>query len=156
VKQFRAPWSASLIVVSLFATACCSGATIALIWKVRGPAVSVAVLPLGIVIAATLFTIRGYTVTSDAILVHRLFWKTLLPLTGLQSARFAPNSMRRSFRLFGNAGMFSYSGLYRNRLLGTYRAFVTDEHRTIVLEYPERIVLISPASPEEFVRELRR
>ena len=44
-------------------------------------------LPLAIILVAALFTIRGYTVTPDAVLVHRLFWTTRLPLGGLESAQ---------------------------------------------------------------------
>jgi hypothetical protein len=90
----------------------------------------VGVLLLVLVLGCALFAICGYTVTADTLLVHRLFWATRLPLRDLQSAQFQPNAMRWSLRLFGNGGFFSFSGLYRNSLLGFYRAFVTDRHRT--------------------------
>ncbi len=46
--------------------------------------------------------------------------------------------MRGSLRLFGNGGMFSITGLYRNRALGNYRAFVTDLKKTVVLRFMKR------------------
>jgi hypothetical protein len=61
--------------------------------------------------------------------------------------------MRWSIRTFGNGGFFSFSGFYRNKLLGAYRAFVTDRHQTVVLRYGGRTVVVSPSSPEEFAHE---
>jgi hypothetical protein len=111
-------------------------------------------IPLLILGGAALFTIRGYTLSSDAIFVRRLLWETRLPLAQLQSARFEPRAMRWSLRLFGNGGVFSFSGLFRNKTLGLYRAFVTDLHRTVVLHFPKRTIVLSPSDPAEFVRQI--
>jgi hypothetical protein len=154
MKHYRAPWSKSLIVISSLATALCLGIALGMVWNGRGIFPWLALLPLAIVICSAPFAIRGYSVTSDAILVHRLFWTTRLPLVGLQSAQFDPSAMRGSIRTFGNGGLFSFTGFFRNKLLGAYRAFVTDPRRTVVLHYSKRTVVVSPATPEEFVREL--
>jgi len=113
-----------------------------------------ALLPLAIIGAGALFTIRGYTVTDDALLVRRLFWTTRLPLAGLRSAQFEPDALRRSIRTLGNGGVFSFTGFFWSRKLGAHRAFVTDPHRTVVLQFAERTVVISPCPPEEFVRDI--
>ena len=111
-------------------------------------------LPLAIILGAAPFTIRGYTITADAILVHRLCWATRLPLQGLQSATAEPDAMRGSLRTFGNGGLFSFSGRYWSKHLGAYRALVTDPRRTVVLRYADRTVVLSPETPEQFVRDL--
>lgn len=154
MKHYKAPWSTSLIVISSLATVLCLGIALGMVWNGRGIFPWLALLPLAIVIGSAPFTIRGYTVTSDAILVHRLFWTTRLPLAGLQSAQFEPGAMRWSIRTFGNGGLFSFTGFFRNRLLGAYRAFVTDPRRAVVLHYSKRTVVVSPAAPEEFVHDL--
>jgi hypothetical protein len=51
--------------------------------------------------------------------------------------------------------VFSFTGLFRNRTLGMYRAFVTDPRRAVVLRLPRRTVVVSPADPEAFVREVQ-
>lgn len=154
MKNYQAPWSTSLIVISSLVTAFCVGVAITMLWSSRGMLPWLALLPLVIVCGGALFTVRGYTVTADAILVYRLFWTTRLSLAGLQSAKFEPDAMRRSLRTFGNGGLFSFSGLFRNKALGAYRAFVTDPHQTVVLHFPTRTVVISPSSPQEFVHEI--
>jgi hypothetical protein len=113
-----------------------------------------ALLPLVLLFGALPFIIRGYTITRDAILVHRLLWDTKLPRAGLESASAEPDAMKWSLRTFGNGGGFSITGWYYNKRLGSYRAFVTDPRRAVVLRYTNRRVVLSPDKPEEFVREL--
>jgi hypothetical protein len=154
MKHYKAPWSRSLIVVTSAVTLLLLGVTLGLTFYGRGVIPWAGALPLGILVCSIPFAIRGYTVTSDAILVHRLFWTTRLPLSGLESAKFEPEAMRGSIRTFGNGGLFSITGFFWNKALGAYRAFVTDQHQTVVLHYPGRTVVVSPSSPEEFVHDI--
>lgn len=111
-------------------------------------------LLLALVVGAAFFTIRGYAVTPGAILVQRLFWTTRLPLEDLESAEFRAHAMRGSIRTWGNAGLFSITGWYFSRSLGSYRAFVTNPSNIVVLRYSKRTVLVSPENPESFVSEV--
>ena len=159
MKHYEAPWSTSLIVMSVLTSVIClsvsSGAWWAAVAKHQAAPVRwVALLPLVILFCTALFTIRGYAITSDAILVHRLLWSTSLPRLGLQSARVEPDAMHGSIRTFGNGGAFSFSGFYYNKRLGSYRAFVTDPRRAVVLRYATRRVVVSPDAPESFVYDL--
>jgi hypothetical protein len=154
VKTFEALWGTALVVTSLLATLICFVVAILMLWRGPGWINWIAVVLLATICGGALFTIRRFTVTPDAILVHRLFWKTRLPLGGLQSAEFAPGAMRWSLRMFGNGGLFSFSGFFRNKTLGVYRAFVTDLRRTVVLRFPTRTVVVPPSAPEDFVRDL--
>ena len=155
MKTYKAPWCTLLIVVSALATLLCVGVT----WKNQPWAADhrdgwLAWLPLGLVFGCALFTIRGYTITPDAILVHRLLWATRVPRAGLQSARVDPKSLRWSIRTFGNGGFFSASGFYWNKSLGFYRAFITDPRRAVILRFARRTFVVTPDAPEEFVKEL--
>ncbi len=155
MKSYKAPWSKLLIGTSAFSSMLCLGIGVVVTQRSNDALWWLAWLPLALAIGCALFTVRGYTITPDAILVHRLLWATDLPRVGLESARFLPNAMRRSIRTFGNRGFFSFSGFYWNKALGAYRAYVTDPARTVVLQYrSKRTVLLSPASPEDFVHDL--
>jgi hypothetical protein len=156
VTYFRAPWSNLLLFVSLFATSICVG-TAYIVWVALG-AVGLetlrwllALAPLLGIIAAALFTIRGYSVSNSTLLIHRLLWNTQLSLQELRSVQSIPNAMRGGIRGFGNGGFFSFSGQYDNQTLGAYRAFVTDFNRTVVLRFVDRTVVISPDQPNIFV-----
>lgn len=110
-------------------------------------------LPL-IVLGCLPFMIRSYEITDDAILIHRLFSSTQLERSGLKAAAVVPQAMRKSLRICGNGGVFSFSGWYWNKSLGFYRAFVTDMNRTVVLRFEKKTVVVSPDEPEEFVKAL--
>ncbi len=77
-----------------------------------------------------------------------------MPLTDLRSAQVEPRAMRWSVRTLGIGGLFSFSGWYYNTLLGSYRAFVTDPNRTVVLRLGRRSVVVSPSEPDVFVHDL--
>lgn len=160
MNTYRAPWSTALAVVSVLVTAVCVGVTVLLTYSSAArPGDSWSLwlrwLPLALVVGCALFIVRGYTITPDAILVHRLFWATRLPRAGLQSAQFEPQSMRKSVRTCGNGGFYSFTGWYWNKTLGSYRAFVTDPHRAVVLRYQRRTLVVSPDEPERFVNEIQ-
>ena len=159
MNHYKAPWSTLLIVMSALVTVVCVGISAAG-WCAAftkhqpGWIRCLALLPLVIVLVTVLFTIRGYTITPSSILVHRLFWDTELPRVGLESASAEPDAMRGSLRTFGNGGAFSFSGFFWSKRLGSYRAFVTDPRRTVVLRYASRRVVLSPELPGSFVGDL--
>jgi hypothetical protein len=154
-NQFKAPWGKTLCWMSAFSVVVILAVTVPLFFTIKADAARwpVAALVLMLPVAA-LFVIRSYAIEVNALLIQRLLWATRLPLAGLQSAELLPGVMRGSLRLFGNGGMFSITGLYRNRALGNYRAFVTDPAKTVVLRFPKRTVVVSPANPEQFVAEI--
>jgi hypothetical protein len=159
MKHYEAPWSTSLIVMSVLTTIICLGASagawLGLAAKHPPGALGLAVLlPLAILIGAALFTIRGYSLSSDSILVHRLLWSTALPRVGLESAQVELDAMRGSIRTFGNGGAFSFTGFYYNKRLRSYRAYVTAPRRTVILRYATHRVVLSPGAPEDFVSDL--
>jgi Bacterial PH domain len=96
----------------------------------------------------------GCAITNDTILVERLFWTTRVPLNGLKSVVFDPDATRRSIRIFGNGGFFSFTGYFRNKELGSYRAFMTDRRRAVVLRFLDRVVVVSPDRPQDFVETI--
>jgi len=159
VKQYKAPFSKLLIVVSAAATLVCLGIAFGTPFlpspKNWGWIQSnLHWLPLLLMACCIPFMVLGYIVTPDAILVRRPFWVTRLPRAGLQSATADPAATQGSIRTCGNGGLFSFTGLYWSKKLGPYRAYVTDRQRTVVLRYSGRTVVVSPDEPEDFVRAL--
>jgi hypothetical protein len=159
MSPFRAPWSKSLIVASTFATLVCLGVSYALWTLPLGDSseplrFSLGLLPLAIILLCALFTVRGYSISNDALLIHRLLWKTRISLSGLQSVKFDPEGTHGSIRTFGNGGFFSFTGYFRNKELGSYRAFMTDRRRAVVLRFPASVIVISPDPPEDFVNTI--
>lgn len=98
-----------------------------------------------------LLCVRGYELAPGELRIQRLLWSTRWPLAGLRSATLRPNVMQRSWRLWGNGGVFAVSGHFSNSELGRYRAFVTDFKRTVVLDTAQGTVVVSPDRPEDFI-----
>ena len=156
MKTFRAPWGRTLKWMSALSVVLLLGVGVWIL-TLPGPRLLVYVplaLFVGMALGAALFTIRGYTVAPDAILVHRLLWKTRVPRVGLVSATVEPHAMKGSLRTCGNGGMFSFTGWYWSKKLGHFQPYVTDLNRTVVLRWEKRTVVVSPDDPEAFVREV--
>jgi hypothetical protein len=107
-------------------------------------------------VISLLFTVRGYEIASDALLVRRLLWSTGIPLAGLRSIALEPKLPRATVRLWGNGGLFSFSGLFWNRPLGRFRMCATDLSKAVVLRFHDRIWVVTPDRPEEFIQHLTR
>jgi len=159
MTHYRATWSPLLRIISVAVLLLCAGVAIRE-WHAVASAdfrsldFWVGLLPLVLLIGAALCTVRGYSLTPDAILIHRLCWKTKLSRQGFESAEYQPGILRHSLRSFGNGGLFSFTGWYHNRTLGTFRAYATDIHRTVVLRLSGKTIVLTPDEPERFVSEL--
>ena len=159
MNYYRAPWSKSLIVASTFATLVCLGVSYALWTLPMDSSLErlrfwLALLPLAIILVCALFTVRGYSIANGTLLIDRPFWKTRISLRELRSVKFDPTATHRSIRTFGNGGFFSFTGYFRNQELGSYRAFMTDRRRAVVLRFPSSVMVISPDRPEDFVNTI--
>lgn len=150
---FVAPWGRAITLISLGISAL----LVAVAWlaAMQEEATWVAVLPIAILLGAAAFAILGYRVEADAVIIRRPGWTTRLPLSGLVEVEAMPGAMKRSLRTFGNGGLFGFSGRYRNRRLGAYRAWVTDRRRMVVLRFLERTIVLSPDDPQAFVEAVR-
>jgi hypothetical protein len=155
LAEFRAPWGRALrtlsavsvgILLLVMALGLLTGPRHLLLWRI-----AMVGIPSIVGLGALPFIIRGYALTSRTIEVRRPFWTTTLPLAKLQRASCEADVLRGSLRLFGNGGLFSFTGLFWNRRLGRYRAFVTDPSRAVVLRYRDRTVVLSPHDPQAFV-----
>jgi hypothetical protein len=112
--------------------------------------------PILLWLICLLLSVRGYTITPDHIVIHRLIWVTRIPLEDLQSFDFDQSALRQSIRYFGNGGIFAICGIYRLRRLGIFRAFVTDTGRSLMLRFQSRAIIIFPDDPPRFVKTLLR
>jgi hypothetical protein len=153
MQTFAAPWSRLLVCTSVLGTLFCM-AIIGYIAFYGRAAEFVMLAPLALILGCALFTVCGYSITPEHILVQRLFWTTRLPRQGLQSAVFEPGVMRRSLRTCANGGLYAFTGWYWTRGVGAFRAYVTHGAMTVVLRYERRRFVLSPSPPAEFVKAL--
>lgn len=159
IAEFAAPWGTLLRVISFSVTGilCAISAGVGFYrWPSGSPTGWISLLPVLILLICGAFTVRGYRLESEALLVRRLGWNTRLSLADLQRVERIPQAMQQSYRLLGNGGLFSFTGWFRHAQLGTYRAYVTDLQRAVVLHFDKRRVVVSPEDPARFVDAVRR
>ncbi len=112
-------------------------------------------LPASIVGITALFVVRGFRIAGDTLYVRRSFWETAVSLAGLRSAVADPRACAGAWKTVGNDGLFAMHGWFRSKKLGRFRAFVTDPACAVVLAFPDRTLVISPAKPRVLVNALR-
>lgn len=152
-QRFGAPWGKELTIMTLFASIILLGLPIFTLIKGFSDNAALYVmigLPLIIFTVCLFFIIRGYEVSNGVLAVQRLVWKNNIDLQKLRDVKVNPAAMKKSIRTFGNGGLFSFSGLFKNSELGSYRAFVTDPKKAVVLYFANRTIVVSPDRPNEF------
>lgn len=158
--KFGAPWSRQLKVLTSVFTLFLLGLPLILLDRAPEDPPTIYLisiwLPVAILVLSALFAIRGFVVEGNRLLVLRPLWKTRLSLQGLQRAEADPEAMQGSIRTFGNGGLFGFIGLFRNKKLGRYRAFATDEKNAVVLRFATHTLVITPEQPQRAVALLNR
>lgn len=161
-RHFQAaPWSIGLKLTSTLGTIIVVAVGFAAYRAIPTPAgfthlfgLGVALVLPNILVASLVFMVTGYTVAESELYVERLLWSTRISLAGLSRVWFEPAACKGSIRVFGNGGLFSFTGLYRSRALGRYRLFATNISQSVVLVLPQRVVLVTPAAPQAFIEHL--
>ena len=109
---------------------------------------------LAILLVAAAFAIRGYSVMDGRLLIHRLGWSNKFDLSEMVSAEVSPGATLGSLRTMGIGGLFGFVGHFHNEILGSYKAFATNEFNTVVLVFGNQTIVVTPDDPEEFVEVL--
>ena len=147
---FNARWGRSLIIISSLATVTCLGVA-AFGWSKGHHDFLRFWLPLLLPIAALPFMVRGYRMVPGALKVRRLFWETNIPLVGLASAERDPEAMKGCLRIFGNGGVFSFTGWFWNRRYGFFRVIATNTQNMVALKIGGKTIIVSPDRPLDFI-----
>ena len=157
---FKAPWGALLTIITLIASVILVGIPVFALANNTANTIAaklvLVLLPLGIFIGCALFLIRGYIISNDTLFVQRSFWNNAIDLSTLESVDVNPHAMEKSIRTFGNGGLFSFSGRYRNKQLGLYRAFATKLDNSVVLKFSDQTIVVTPDQPQRFANELKQ
>lgn len=157
--RFAAPWSLAVKIITLVVIALLLGVTI--LGSRHLPEstplaarLAATVLPLAILLGTLPFIIRGYVINPRELRIERLGWSNRFALADVESVEANPDAMRWSIRLCGSGGLFGFFGWFRNRTLGTYRAYGTDPKNTVVVKFKDRTIVVTPRDPARFVAEM--
>ena len=116
-----------------------------------------ALMPVVILGSSAIFIIRRYEISDEHIEIVRIIGRTKYEIDNIESIEADPKATELSIRTMGNGGLYSISGLFRNKKLGAYRAFVTDAANCVVIKRKKGApIVISPGAPTEFAEQVRR
>ena len=159
-KHYSAPWGPRICLITgaviLFGILIAIWVPLIMIHENRSGPWWITLPVLAVIGGTSLFMVRGYDLTNDAILVRRSFWKTTVELKGLRTAEPDPLACKGAWKTVGNDGLFAMHGWFRSKRLGKFRAFVTNPRNCVVLRFKENIVVVSPENPRHFVSDLNR
>ena len=158
-----APWSTGLKATSAVGTVLILGVGIGAYRAIPVPTgfthqfgLAVALILPALLVGSLLFMVTGYEVEGTELYVKRLLSSTRISLEGLGRVWIEPAVCKGTIRVFGNGGLFSFSGWFYSRRLGRYRLFATNLSRSVVLVLPARVVVITPAEPVVFIEHVRQ
>lgn len=159
--RFLAPWSLAVKIITLVVLGLLLG--IPFVSNLTMPdstplfaRLVATVLPPAILVCTLPFIVRGYVLSDGELCIERFGWQNRFQLSEVKSVVADPEAMRWSIRLFGSGGVFGFFGWFRNRSLGTYRAYGTDPKNTVVLEMRHVTIVVTPDDPARFVAEVTR
>jgi hypothetical protein len=98
--------------------------------------------------------VRGYRVASGELQVIRVGRVNRFALADLERVEHDPRAMEGVRKTIGNDGLGAVTGNFRSKKLGAFEAFVTDTARTVVLRWPDHVLVVSPERPGDFVEEV--
>jgi hypothetical protein len=149
-KQFRSAWDSLLIIMTILVSAALI--TVAFF----GGTVSVIFAILFITLGA-FFGVYGYSLHEKELRIIRLGWSSDIAYSDIVDIEYSPDAMMGSLRKFGIGGFFSYYGLFRNRVIGNYKAYATHRKNTVVITTRSgKKIVVTPDDPRRFADELKK
>lgn len=111
-----------------------------------------AILPV-IILFTWLYSPYAYSVTQDAVLVHRKMGNFTIPIKDIKVVNtLDKKAMGWPVRLMGNGGLFGYTGWYTSSPQGRMRWFVRQQKNyVVIIMNNERKYVLSPNEPQALV-----
>jgi len=140
-KNFGAPWTRALkwttwVVVALLV--------------IPGIFIPYVMFPsLAVVLICYLFSVSGYSLQDDHLVVHRIGWATRFPLADVTEITVNPHATMGSIRIFGIGGLFGYIGRFHNSVVGDYKAYMTQPNLALVVGLGASTIVVTPDDPAE-------
>jgi hypothetical protein len=164
--RFDAPWDGTLRIATAAVFLALAGAAALLLatgqhlaaihpgWAIRLVPLAFLAVPILLAWAAAQGAPRGFLVDDDAVRVERRSGPLAIPLASIRHLRVLdpPVAFRREG---GIGGFLGHVGEYRDPLLGRVRLLATRSDRQVLLETEAGAYVLTPASPERFVAEVR-
>ncbi len=115
------------------------------------PVYGAILIPL-VLLVTWLFSVKGYTLMNNVLTVHRPFWDTKIVLP--PDAVFArePEIKKSLIKTAGNGGLFGYTGGFRNKKLGSFKAYATNwDYAISITSASQRMSMVITPDDQETI-----
>lgn len=159
---FRSPYSKFILVTTIIGMVLMHGAFMACMGgMVRSDLGSGRFFTYLLIFAACVFVvlyafciqIRKVTIEDAALVIHRQIGKVRIPLNVITKVE-TKDEIGLDLRLWGISFFFGHYGLFYNRSLGRYRAYVKNGDQMVVVHTPNRIHVFSCERRDELIAML--
>ncbi|PWU18821.1 MAG: hypothetical protein C5B50_08105 [Verrucomicrobia bacterium] len=128
-------------------------------FRARGP-VEYAFLFSGLsllllLVGSTNFRIRRYEVDANRLTVRLGLSAKVFSLQNLEEARVETRPFAGSIRVMGIGGLWSNYGLFSSQRWGKFHAYASDTSVGVLLIWPNKKVLVTPADPLAFIESVK-
>ena len=156
---FRSPYSKFILVTTIIGMVLMHGAFMACMGgMVRSDLGSGRFFTYLLIFAACVFVvlyafciqIRKVTIDNAALVIHRQIGKVRIPLNVITKVE-TKDEIGLDLRLWGISFFFGHYGLFYNRSLGRYRAYVKNGDQMVVVHTPNRVHVFSCERREELI-----
>ena len=106
-----------------------------------------------VVLYAFCIQIRKVTLNDATLVIHRQIGKVRIPLNTITKVE-TKDEIGLDLRLWGISFFFGHYGLFYNRNLGRYRAYVKNGDQMVVVHTPNRIHVFSCERRDELIEML--
>jgi hypothetical protein len=97
----------------------------------------------------------SYSINQTHLVIHRPLKNLLIDRDKIEAAfEVSKEDISYSVRLFGSGGFFGYFGKFANRKLGNMTLYATRRDGAVLIKTGGKKLIITPDSPEGFVKEL--
>jgi hypothetical protein len=101
------------------------------------------------------YSARGYTITTEALLIRRAIGNVTIPLAAITEVRAATLAdLSGAIRLWGSGGLFGHYGAFRTSRLGRCTWYVTDRDRCVIVRTAQKTIVISPDDVDGFLKAM--
>lgn len=114
-------------------------------------------LPL-VLLVTWLFSVTGYSISGNSLVVHRPLWKTEILVPAGAVASEEPEIAKGLWRTAGNGGLFGYTGGFRNKKLNNFKAFATNWNNAVSISFTAAdiglTVVVTPRDTQQFINNI--
>jgi Bacterial PH domain len=108
-----------------------------------------------VILITYLWHVQSYEITSGGIEIKRPIGSKLIGFSSIKHVNSVKNDdIGFIFRLFGNSGIFGFTGLFKSRFYGDLTFYGTQQRNYIIIETNLKKYVLTPDEPFDFVKSV--